>query len=84
MNRTDELKRRAVRVAYLVEAWLMSHKLFMFLFMVTVLAALVAGEKGGSLAEIRFFWLWKFGRREIALSPRQATLTYQRLLKTLA
>jgi hypothetical protein len=55
----------------------------MLLLMVIVLAALVAGEKGGSLAEIRFFWVWKFGRRELALSPRQATMTYQRLLKTL-
>jgi transglutaminase-like putative cysteine protease len=83
VNRTDELKRRAVRVAFFVEAWLMSHKLFMLLLMVSVLAMLVASEKGGSLAEIRFFWLWKFGRRELALNPRQATLSYQRLLKTL-
>jgi len=55
----------------------------MFLVMVTILAALVAGEKGGSLAEIRFFWQWKFGRRELTLSPHQATMSYQRLLKTL-
>jgi transglutaminase-like putative cysteine protease len=83
LNHTDEFKRRAVRVAYFVEAWLMSHKLLMLLIMATILTALVAGEKGGSLAEIRFFWLWKFGRRELALSPRQATLSYQRLLRTL-
>jgi transglutaminase-like putative cysteine protease len=82
-DRTDNLRHQGVRAAYLVEAWLMSHKLFMLLFMVLILAALVAGEKGGSLAEIRFFWVWKFGRRELALSPRQATMTYQRLLKTL-
>jgi transglutaminase-like putative cysteine protease len=83
LNRTEEFKRRGVEVAYLVEAWLMSHKVFMLLFMVTILAALVAGEKHASLAEIRFFWLWKFGRRQHALSPPQATLSYQRLLKTL-
>jgi transglutaminase-like putative cysteine protease len=83
MDRTEQLKRRGVRMTYLVEAWLMSHKLFMLFFMATILAALVVGEKGGSLAEIRFFWLWKFGRRELALSPRQATMTYQRLLKAL-
>jgi len=82
-DRTDELRHQGVRAAYLVEAWLMSHKLFMLLLMVLILAALMAGEKGGSLAEIRFFWVWKFGRRELALSPRQATMTYQRLLKTL-
>jgi transglutaminase-like putative cysteine protease len=80
---TDQFKRRAVQAAYAIESWLMSHKLLMFLVMVTILAALVAGEKGGSLAEIRFFWQWKFGRRELTLSPHQATMSYQRLLKTL-
>ena len=83
MNHTDQWKRRAVQVAYLIEGWLMSHKLLMFLIMISILAALVAGEKGGSLAEMRFFWLWKFGGRKLALSPHQATLSYQRLLKTL-
>jgi transglutaminase-like putative cysteine protease len=83
VGHADQFKRRAVLVAYFVESWLMSHKLLMFLIMVTILAALAAGEKGGSLAEIRFFWLWKFGRRELALSPRQATMSYQRLLTTL-
>ncbi len=58
-NRTDRLKRQGVRAAYRVEAWLMSHKLFVLLLMVTIFAALVAGEKGGSLAEFRFFWVWK-------------------------
>ena len=80
---TDQFKRRAVQAAYAIESWLMSHKLLMFLIMVTILATLVAGEKGGSLAEIRFFWQWKFGRRELTLSPHQATMSYQRLLKTL-
>ena len=71
-------------MAYLAEAWLMSHKLFMLLFMGTVLAVLLAGEKVGSLAELRFFWLWKFGRRELASGPQEATLIYQKLLKTLS
>jgi hypothetical protein len=82
-ERSDKLKRQGVRVAARVEAWLMSHKLLVLLLMALVLAALVAGEKGRSLAEIRFFWVWRFGRREFALSPRQATMTYQRLLSTL-
>ncbi len=81
--RTDKLRRQGVRAAYQVEAWLLAHKLIMLFLMVIIMAALVAGEKGVSLADIRFFWVWKFGRRELALSPRQATLTYQRLLKTL-
>ena len=83
VGHADQFKRRAVLVTYFVESWLMSHKLLMFLIMVIILAALAVGEKGGSLAEIRFFWLWKFGRRELALSPRQATMSYQRLLTTL-
>jgi transglutaminase-like putative cysteine protease len=82
-ERSDKLKRQGVRVATRIEAWLMSHKLFVLLLMALVLAALVAGEKGRSLAEIRFYWVWRFGRREFALSPRQATLTYQRLLSSL-
>ncbi len=83
VGHTDRFKQQAVRVAYFIERWLMSHKLLMFFIMVTILAALAAGEKGGSLAEVRFFWLWKFGRRELALNPRQATMSYQRLLTTL-
>jgi transglutaminase-like putative cysteine protease len=83
LGRTDMLKRRVVEGTFVVEGWLMSHKLFMFLFMLIILVALVVSDKGVPLAEIRFFWLWKFGRRELALSPRQATLSYQRLLKTL-
>jgi hypothetical protein len=83
LGRTDMLKRRVVAVTFVVEGWLMSHKLFMFLFMVTILVALVVCEKGVPLAEIRFFLLWKFGRQELSPSPRQATLSYQRLLKTL-
>jgi len=83
VGHADQFKQRAVQVAYFIERWLMSHKLFMFLIMVTILTALAVGEKGGSLAEIRFFWLWKFGRRELALSPSQATMSYQRLLTAL-
>jgi len=82
-ERSDKLKRQGVRVATRIEAWLMSHKLLVLLLMALVLAALVAGEKGRSLAEIRFYSVWRFGRREFALSPRQATMTYQRLLNTL-
>jgi protein-glutamine gamma-glutamyltransferase len=83
LSHTDQFKRQAVRVAYFIEGWLMSHRLLMFVIMVTILAALATSEKGASLAEIRFFWLWKFGRRELALSPHQATMSYQRLLTTL-
>ena len=82
-DRTDKLRRQGVRAAWRTEAWLASHKLLVLLLMLAILAGLVASEWGVSLAEIRFFFAWKFGRREHALGPREATMTYQRLLMTL-
>jgi hypothetical protein len=72
-----------VRLAYRIEGWLMSHKLLVLLLMLTILGALIAAEKSGSLAELRFVWAWSFRRRDLALGPREATFTYQRFLKTL-
>jgi transglutaminase-like putative cysteine protease len=83
-NRTQKLKRQGVRMAYHIEAWLMAHKLFMLLLMASVLVALLSGERAGWPAEIRFLWTWKFRRRELASSPQEATMIYQRLLRTLA
>ncbi len=77
------LRRRGVLAAYRVEAWLMSHKLLMFLLMLIVLGFLVAAEKTPSLAELRFLWTWNFGRTDVALGAREATLTYRRFLRQL-
>jgi len=82
-QRLRRLQRQAVKLAYRVEGWLMSHKLLMLLLMAGILFALVAAEKSGSIAELRFLWAWKFRRRDRALSPQEATLTYSRFLKTL-
>ena len=82
-QRLRRLQRQAIKVAYRVEGWLMSHKLLMLLLMAGILFALVAAEKSGSIAELRFLWAWKFRRRDRALSPQEATLTYSRFLKTL-
>jgi transglutaminase-like putative cysteine protease len=82
-DRIDKFRRQGVRVAWWTDAWLASHKLLTLLLMLAVLAALVVSEWRVSLAELRFSLAWKFGRRGHALSPREATLTYQRLLKTL-
>jgi transglutaminase-like putative cysteine protease len=76
-------QRQAIRLAYRVEGWLMSHKLLMLLVMAGILFALVAAEKSGSLAELRFLWTWKFRRRDRTLSSAEATLTYARFLKAL-
>jgi len=61
----------------------MAHKLLMLALMLAILTALIAAEKGSSLGELWFLWFWKFGRRDVVLSPREATLTYQQLLKAL-
>jgi transglutaminase-like putative cysteine protease len=82
-QRIRRLQRLAVKLAYRVEGWLMSHKLLVLLIMAGILFALVAAEKSGSIAELRFLWAWKFRRRDRALSPQEATLTYSRFLKTL-
>ncbi len=82
-QRIRRLQRLAIRLAYRVEGWLMSHKLLVLLIMAGILFALVAAEKSGSLAELRFLWAWKFRRRDRALSPQEATLSYQQFLKTL-
>jgi len=82
-QRVEKVKRQGIRLAYRVEGWLMAHKLLMLALMLAILTMLIAAEKGGSLAELRFLWAWKFGRRDVVLSPREATLTYQQLLKAL-
>lgn len=82
-ERTDKLKKQGIVLAYKVEGWLMSHKLVVLLFMMAVLTALIAAEKSGSIAELRFLWTWNFGRTDASLSPHEATLTYQQLLRAL-
>jgi transglutaminase-like putative cysteine protease len=76
-------QRQAILLGYWLEGGLMSHKLLVMLVMLGILGALAAVEKGISPAEIRFLWAWKFGRRELRLGPREATLTYLRFLKVL-
>ena len=80
---TERLKRRGIRAAFRTEGWLMSHKILVLLIMLTVLAGLVLTDKSGMLAEWRFRLTWRFARRKSELNPREATLTYQRLLSAL-
>jgi hypothetical protein len=82
-KRFEKLKSRGIRLAYRVEGWLMRHKLLMLLLMIGILASLILAEKAGSLEELRFVWAWNFARRDVTVSPQEATLTYQRLLKAL-
>ncbi len=82
-QRTRRLKRQGIRGAFRIEGWLMSHKLLVLGLMLAVLAALILTDKSGTLEEWRFRLAWTFARRDAALEPREATLTYQRLLTTL-
>jgi transglutaminase-like putative cysteine protease len=74
-------QRRAIALAYQGEAWLMSHKLLVLLFMAGVLGAIVLAEKAGSIAELRFLVAWKLRRLDRDLSPEEAALTYREFLR---
>jgi transglutaminase-like putative cysteine protease len=82
-RRVRRFQRLAIHLAYRIEGWLMSHKLIVFLIMLVILGGLIAAEKGDSIAEFRFLLMWRFRRRDRALSPAEATLTYHRFLKAL-
>jgi hypothetical protein len=82
-SRAERLKRQGIRAAYRVEGWLMSHKLLVLVIMLGILAGLIVTDRSGWLVEVRFLLAWKLARRGTALSRREATLTYQRLLKAL-
>ena len=82
-RRMRRFQRETIQVAYRVEGWLMSHKLLVLLIMTAILAGLIASEKSGSIAELRFLWAWTIRRSDRSLSPQEATLTYARFLKTL-
>ncbi len=77
-------QRQGIRLAYQIEGSLMSHKALVMVLMLTILGVLVAVEKSLSVRELRFLWAWKFGGRDMELTPHHATLTYSRFLKVLA
>ncbi len=82
-RRFEHFQRQAVRAAFRFEGWLMSHKALVLLILLAILAGLILTDKSGTLAEWRFGLTWRFGRRNTTLNPREASLTYQRLLHTL-
>ncbi len=82
-RRFERLKHQGVRIAFRTEGWLMSHKALVLVIMLAILAGLILTDKTGALAELRFRLAWRFARRDSELTPHEATLTYQRLLKTL-
>ena len=82
-RRSERLKRQGIRTAFRIEGWLMSHKTLVLVIMLAILAGLILTDKSGTLAEWRFRLAWRLARRDAELNPREATLTYQRLLNAL-
>jgi len=82
-RRVRRWQRQGIRLAFIFEGWLMSHKLPVFVIMVVIFAMLIAEGKTVSLAELRFLWAWRFHRGAMALGPREAALTYLRFLGVL-
>ena len=82
-QRTARFKHGGIRAAFHVEAWLITHKFLVLVFMAGVLAGLVLTDKHSSLAELRFLIAWKFARKDATFSHREASRTYQRLLGVL-
>jgi len=82
-RRIKRIQSTTIRLAYRAEAWLMAHKLLMFLLMVGILGALILAEKGTTLAELRFYFAWRFRRKDRPLTTDEATLSYTQFLRTL-
>jgi transglutaminase-like putative cysteine protease len=82
-RRFERFKRQGIRAAFRIEGWLMAHKMLVLAIMLGILAGLILTDKTGALAELRFRLAWRFARHNSELKPREATLTYQRLLRTL-
>lgn len=80
---TRQWQREGIRLAFIVEGWLISHKLLVFIIMVVVFALLLAEGRTVSMADLRFMWAWRFHRGELALGRREAALTYLRFLDVL-
>jgi transglutaminase-like putative cysteine protease len=79
--RLEDFEKRGARVAFRLEAWLVSHKLLVLALMLTAMAALAALENFPSFAELRFWWSWRVRRHPRTLGSREAVFTYRRFLK---
>jgi hypothetical protein len=82
-RRFEHFKHQGIRAAFRVEGWLMSHKMLVLAIMLAILVCLILTDRSGTLAELRFRLAWRFARHKTELTPREATLTYQRLLQTM-
>lgn len=83
-DRMREARYGAIRWAYRVEGWMMTHKALVFLIMTGVFIVLLVEGRGLSIEEMRFLWAWRFRQGDLKLGPREASLVYQRFLGIMA
>jgi hypothetical protein len=79
--RLENFEKQGARVAFRLEAWLVSHKLLVLALMLALLGALAALENLPSPAELRFWWKWRVRRHPRTLGSGEAAFTYCRFLK---
>jgi len=86
--RFERFQGRGAQLAYAIEAWLVRHKTLVFCLVLAALACLSAADwmlrdPAESFARLRLWWRWRFQHLGAELSPRDATLAYEGLLKVL-
>ena len=82
-ERFRDLQRQGGGMASGIESWLVRRKLLVLCLALALLCGLALALTEGSLAQLRLFWLWKFRHHDAALSPHEATLVYEGLLRIL-
>jgi hypothetical protein len=80
-DRFRHIQHQGARMTGDVESWLVRHKLLALCLTLGLLCALALTE--GSLTRLRLLWLWRFRRDGGTLSPHEATLVYEGLLRIL-
>jgi len=79
-SRIRRLRQWLVGEASRLGELLTANKFLLLLATGGVLGLLLFFEKGWGAAELKFRWAWAFRNTERFLSPREATMTYQRFL----
>ena len=84
-DRFRDLQLQGGGMAVDIERWLVRHKLLGLGLCLTfaLLCGLALALTEGSLAQLRLFWLWRLRHHDAALSPNEATLVYEGLLRIL-
>jgi hypothetical protein len=82
-DRFRDLQQQGGGMAVDIARWLVRHKLLGLCLTFALLCGLALALTEGSLAQLRLFWLWRLRHHGAALSPNEATLVYEGLLRIL-